>query len=322
VRVNDLWKSGLLRKFAVVAFYVAIAILCALAIKVSLGPTGVSSIIPAFLHLSPGAIALSTATVICAFGALVIIERLSMADVVDGPTPKVVLAPFVASTLSLGAGFGPISGSALRVRLYAPFGIGTTAAIYLATTATLALLSGGIVITAVGSAFGFLRLDAALGAIANLAQIIGAVLGVGVVVLIAFAGRRGRSFTVFKRTLRVPSAGALLLRIGLGTFNWACTAVGLYVLIPDPGRPPLLDFIVTVSALKVASLMTGAPAGLGVFEALMLSLTKATLAPANLAAALIASRILSFVVPVMLAGLGAVFLEAKDRRIKTAGDFR
>ena len=154
MRVNDLWKSGQLRKFAVVAFYVAVAILCGLAIKASLGPAGVSSIIPAFLRLAPGAIALSAVTVICAFAALVMIERLSMADVVDGPTPPVILAPFVASTLSLGAGFGPISGSAVRIRVYAPFGIGPTAAVYVATTATLALLSGGIVITAVGSAFG------------------------------------------------------------------------------------------------------------------------------------------------------------------------
>ena len=135
-------------------------------------------------------------------------------------------------------------------------------------------------------------------------------------------GCDGRSFTVFKHRLRVPSAGALLLRIGLGTFNWASTALGIYVLLPDAGRPPILDFIVTVSALKVASLMTGAPGGLGVFEALMLSLTKATLAPADLTAALIASRILSFVAPVVLAGLGAAFLEAKGRRIKSADEVR
>jgi uncharacterized membrane protein YbhN (UPF0104 family) len=47
----------------------------------------------------------------------------------------------------------------------------------------------------------------------------------------------------------------------------------------------------------------------------MLSLTKATLAPAGLTAALIASRILSFVAPVMLAGLGAAILEARRKRI-------
>jgi len=322
VRVNDLWKSAQLRRFAVVVFYVAVAILCGLAIKASLGPAGVSSIIPAFLRLSPGAIALSAVTVICAFAALVTIERLSMADVIDGPTPPVILAPFVASTLSLGAGFGPISGSALRIRIYAPFGIGPTGAVYLATTATFALLSGGIVITAVGSAFGALRLDGSLGPVEDLAQIIGAAFGVAIVALIAVAGRHGRSFTVFKRTLRAPSAGALLLRIGAGTFNWASTAVGIYVLLPDAGRPPVVDFIVTVSALKVASLMTGAPGGLGVFEALMLSLTKGTLAPADLTAALIVSRILSFVAPVVLAGLGAALLEAQGRRFKSADELR
>jgi uncharacterized membrane protein YbhN (UPF0104 family) len=147
----------------------------------------------------------------------------------------------------------------LRIRLYKPFGIGPIAAVYVATTATLALLSGGIVITAVGLALGFLGLDASLGPIGNLAQIIGPAIGVGVGALIAFADRGGRSFTVFKRTFRLPSAGALLLRIGLAAFNWASTAIGHYVLLPDAGRPPMLDFVVTVSALKVASLMTGAP---------------------------------------------------------------
>jgi phosphatidylglycerol lysyltransferase len=307
------WSA--VRKLAVVTFYGVVAILCFLAIRRSLGPSGLHGILPAFLQLAPDALILCGLTVIGAYGTLIIIERLTLSDVIEGRPPRLVLTPFVATTLSLGAGLGPLSGSALRIRLYEPLGIGPTAAVYLATTTTIVLLSGGVIISAAGAAFGFLRLDASLGP----AQAIGAATSLGLVGLVVAAGRRGRRFVIFKRTLRLASSRALLVRMALAAFNWACTAIGLYVLLPGAAQPPLLEFVVTVSVLKLASLMTGAPGGLGVFEALMLSLIGATIAPDDLTAALIASRILSFVAPVMLAGIGAVVLEAKGNRDSWSG---
>jgi phosphatidylglycerol lysyltransferase len=304
----------------VVAFYVAVAAACALAIKNALEPAGVGAILPAFASLDPGALAVSCLTTVGAFLALVAIERLSLSEQTRGQGPDLLLAPFVATTLSLGAGFGVLSGSALRIRLYAPFGIGPAISVYLATITTIVLLLGGVVVALLGAAVGALRLDPSIGEMTAYSQpvAIGGLLVIGG--FIASAGARGRSFRLFKRTFALPSSRALLIRIALGGFNWICSAVGLYILLPEVARSSLPEFITTISALKLVALMSGAPGGLGVFEALVLALAGGDVAPAQLTAGLIASRITSFVLPVALAAIGAAFLEMRRSALQRAAD--
>lgn len=304
--------KSLLKVAGVLTFYVTLGSACAYAILKSLGPHGVESIVPAFLSLPPAMLGLSTLTVVIAFACLWFIEHIVAAGASKDSPSLGIVTPLIAIILSLGAGFGPLSGSAVRARLYRTSGIDLATAINIATTATLMLLMGGVVLAALGCAFGRLQITGvqrnyAVAPIAGWA-ILAVLLG-----LCLLAGRRGRELVIVRRTVRLPSSATLAFGIGLGAVNWIASALGLYVLLPELTRPSFSTFVTTVSTLKLGSLMTGSPGGLGVFEAMMMSMTNAQLEPDKLAAALVAYRIQSFVLPVCVALVGAAFIEARRK---------
>lgn len=291
---------------ALTLFYTAVASFCVFAIAHALGDGGIGSVLAALAAIKPGKIGASAVCVVLIFFVLWLIERAAL-DHARAPkiAKRKIGRALVANTVSLGAGFGLLSGGALRARLYAPLGIDAPTAFYIASTVTIASLLGGGFIVALG-----LILMPGEGLVDEQWRWIGFGALAGIGALLVLCGRNGRAFDVLGRRIELPHAPRLAFWIALGALDWMCSAAALYMLVPEAGRLAFPEFAALFTTSHYIAMMTGAPAGLGVFDALMLNAASHGSDAGAVGAALIVHRTLSFLLPVLLGLLGLLALEA------------
>lgn len=291
---------------ALALFYAAVATFCVFAIAHALGDGGIGSVFAALAAIEPSKIGASAVCVVLIFFVLWLIERAAL-DHARAPkiAKRKIGRALVANTVSLGAGFGLLSGGALRARLYAPLGIDAPTAFYIASTVTVASLLGGGFIVALG-----LILMPGEGLVDEQWRWIGFSALAGIGALLVLCGRDGRAFDVLGRRIELPHAPRLAFWIALGALDWMCSAAALYMLVPEAGRLAFPEFAALFTTSHYIAMMTGAPAGLGVFDALMLNAASHGSDAGAVGAALIVHRTLSFLLPVLLGFLGLLALEA------------
>lgn len=300
------------------AFYAAVATFCIFAIAHALGDGGIQSVFAALAAIEPRKLGASAVCVVLIFFVLWLIERAAL-DHARAPNiaKSKIGRALVANTVSLGAGFGLLSGGALRARLYAPLGIDAPTAFYIASTVTVASLLGGGFIVALG-----LILMPGEGLVDEQWRWLGFSALAGIGALLVLCGRNGRAFDVLGRRIELPHAPRLAFWIALGALDWMCSAAALYMLVPEAGRLAFPEFAALFTTSHYIAMMTGAPAGLGVFDALMLNAASHGSDAGAVGAALIVHRTLSFLLPVLLGFLGLLALEAgrlSARRERSGG---
>lgn len=298
-----------LRRAAIVVFYALLALLCAFAVARALGAGGLGSAWRALFQTRPSKIGEGLACVVAVFAILWLLERaaLKVARTSGSTAPKVWRA-LIANALSLGSGFGALSGGALRARLYAPFGVDTPTAFYIASVVTLASLMGGGLVAAsallLTDSFGF----------GSAGRIAGAAALTVTLALIVLAGRDGRTLRIAGVSLTLPDRRQLIGLVALGAADWFASAATLFVLLPDSLNLPFPGFVMLFTLSHYVAIATGAPAGLGVFDALVLTATGGQNDADKVAAALLVYRIIAFASPVGLAALGLWIIEAGANR--------
>jgi phosphatidylglycerol lysyltransferase len=304
------WRAA--RIAAIVAFYAILAIACAIAIGHALGEGGTAAVMRALMSMPARSIAASAACVTGIFAILLLMEQAALHRANAPRSARTrPLSALVANAVSLGAGFGMVSGGALRARLYRDAGVDTPTAFYIASAVTLMSLLGGGLITALGLVF-------MPGEVLSGAQWrwLGMAALLGYAALLVFAGRRGHELTLFGRKLDFPAAHELAFWIALGALDWVFSAGALYALLPEQSRLAFPEFAALFTTSHFVAMPTGAPAGLGVFDAIMVSAAGAG-SPGSLAAALLVHRALSFLAPVALGLIGLAALEARQSTRRT-----
>jgi phosphatidylglycerol lysyltransferase len=91
-------------------------------------------------------------------------------------------------------------------------------------------------------------------------------------------------------------------------------AAALYALLPEAARIGFLPFATLFVLATTAGLLSNVPAGLGVFESVLLLALGSTVAPVDLAVALVAYRVVYFVLPLACAAVVLVAIEARNGR--------
>jgi phosphatidylglycerol lysyltransferase len=228
------------------------------------------------------------------------------------PRWQISMASFVGYAIANNLGFAVISGTAARYRFYSRWGLtaGDISRIVVFYSGTFWL---GLVM--LGGASLVLRPPA------GLPDVIGNTLTrpLGIVLLLLTAAyaiaplvRRG-PIRVFGVELSLPSPRLVAGQFLLSVLDWGLAVGVLWVLIPEP-RPP---FAATVSAFVVAQiigLMTNIPGGLVVFEGTVIVLLKPLAPPAALLSALLAFRVIYYLLPLALALVVLIFDESYQRR--------
>ncbi len=225
----------------------------------------------------------------------------------------VVAGVCFAFNLNLGALVG---GVALRYRLYGRSGL---SAAMITRILGFSLLTNWIGYSALAG----LAFVSGLVVLPDDAPVSSAVLrAFGAVLLLVLAAylaacrwSRRRRWHVRGHTIELPRARMALLQITASVTHWSLVAGVMYVLLQQK-----VGFVTVLGALllsSVAGVITHIPAGLGVLEAVFLSLLAGAYPVNHLLATLLAYRAVYYVGPLLIASFAFVALEVVARRSHT-----
>ncbi|MDX1726045.1 MAG: lysylphosphatidylglycerol synthase domain-containing protein [Pseudomonas sp.] len=230
------------------------------------------------------------------------------------PLWQVLPVTFVcyAFSLNLGAWIGSI---ALRFRLYSQLGLRPSVITKVLTLSLMTNWLGYIGLLGVVLALGLIVPPAGweLG-IPALRLLGGGLLALLLGYLLLCAFSRRRYWTIRGHEVYLPSLGMGLLQVALGASNWALMALVLDILLPAQfGYPAVLGALL-ISAF--AGVITHIPAGLGVMEVVFIALLQQQASIGVLLAGLIGYRVVYYLLPLALAGLGYALLEMRAKRMR------
>jgi glycosyltransferase 2 family protein len=223
------------------------------------------------------------------------------------PYRRVALASFLSLSIGHTVGFAPLSSGAIRYRYYAEAGLDLTqiGLVVLLSALTVALgeasLAGIALLTQPALTAKLLHLDHA----ATLAIGI-ACLAFPTVYWILAATFRG-DFRIRRWRFRLPTPRIAAAQVGLGLLNYILVSGALYFVLSAAG-PIEYPAVATAYVLgNLAALVTHVPGGLGVLEAVIVTLLPGT----DLIGPLIAFRILYYLIPL---GLGCLLFAGTEFR--------
>ena len=225
------------------------------------------------------------------------------------PFRRVVYAAFLGYAFANSLPFSIVTGAAVRYRLYSQWGIARTDAARVVTLNTVTYAVG--LLASAGLAFvvqpvlmpGFLRLRL------HTVRPIGFVCLLVVAAYLVWSGRPGASLRVGHWELPRPTVGRALAQIGVSGADWVLSGAALYVLLPH--RVPFHVFFAVFLLGQIAGLVAQVPAGLGVFEAVMLWGLQPALTTPAIVVGLVGYRLVYFLLPLLLATAVWIFREAR-----------
>ncbi len=215
------------------------------------------------------------------------------------PFRRVAYAAFLGYAFANSLPLSVVTGAAVRYRLYSQWGIERGDAARVVTLNTVTYVVG--LLASAGLAFalqpvllpGFLRLPL------HTARPLGFACLAVVAGYLLWSSRPGRDLRIWRWELPRPTLRRAVAQIGVSAGDWVLSGAALYVLLPH--RVPFHVFFAVFLLGQIAGLVAQVPAGLGVFEAVMLwGLTPALTTPAILVG-LVGYRVLYFFLPLALA---------------------
>jgi uncharacterized membrane protein YbhN (UPF0104 family) len=213
---------------------------------------------------------------------------------------RLISGSLVGFALANNLPFAFVVGGWVRYRLYSGAGVSAadtasiilfnivTYSLGLATAAAVAFtLEPGAVPRLLGLPFSSTR---PLGLVA-----LGLVLG-----YLTWSWRGGR-LRLAGRSFTPPPLSTSFKQIGVSLADWMLSAAALFVLLPAEHPISYLGLFGTFILGQIAALVAQLPGGLGVFEAVMLTTLSRTIPAASVAGALVAYRVIYFLLPLVLA---------------------
>ena len=215
------------------------------------------------------------------------------------PFRRIAYAAFLGYAFANSLPLSVVTGAAVRYRLYSQWGIDRADAARVITLNTVTYVVG--LLASAGLAFalqpvlvpGFLRLPL------HSARPLGLVCLLVVAGYLAWSARRGGDLRLWRWRLPRPTLRRALAQIGVSAGDWVLSGAALYVLLPH--RVPVHVFFAVFLLGQMAGLVAQVPAGLGVFEAVMLWGLTPALTTASVLIALVGYRLVYFFLPLAVA---------------------
>ncbi len=227
---------------------------------------------------------------------------------------RIGLTASISYALSNSIGFAVLSGTAVRHRFYARWGVSVAdlarIVVFNSTTYWLGLLAlAGASLVFVPQAYlggGFTQ--------AGVRGLGGLCLALAAAYLV-LSGVRRAPFHVRGFEMRVPGPTLVLAQLLVSMADWALAAAVLYTLLPQ-GGPSYGVLLGAFLAAQVLGIVSHVPGGLGVFEGTLLVLLAPYLPADRIVAALLLFRLIYYVIPLTLALLALLADELRSRQAR------
>ncbi|MBB3319482.1 phosphatidylglycerol lysyltransferase [Rhizobium sp. BK176] len=225
------------------------------------------------------------------------------------PFPHVALTAFSAYAVGNTAGFGALSGGAIRYRAYTRLGVSPED---IGRIIAFITLSFGLGLTSVAA----IALLVIANEIAPLINVSGPWLRLIAAVILAILGslmvlgREGRVIEIGSIALRLPDSRTWSRQFLVTAFDIAASASVLYVLLPQTaiGWPVFLAVYAIAVGLGVLSHV---PAGLGVFETVIIASLGSAVNIDAVLGSLVLYRLIYHVLPLLIAILAVSVTELR-----------
>ena len=233
------------------------------------------------------------------------------------PYARVGLTSFIAYVFSIDLGLSVFGSSAIRYRLYSMWGlsigdVGSVVAFTLLTFWLGLLALGGLLL----SLDPLTIPDALHIPVVSLTTTrpVGLFLLALFVLYLVYTMRRPDPIHVQGVAIRPPRPAMTAAQVIAASVDWAVAASVLWVLLPEGSGPTFATFVAIFMAAEVLGVLSTVPAGLGVFEGVMLALLSPYWPAPEILGGLVAFRIVYYLLPIFVAVglLGAI--EALQRR--------
>jgi uncharacterized membrane protein YbhN (UPF0104 family) len=229
------------------------------------------------------------------------------------PTPTVMLVTFISYVFNLNLG-SLVGGVAFRYRLYSRLKLDTATITRVLTLSMLTNWTGYLLLGGLIFAFATPELPPHWKMGSGGLQVLGFGLLAGAAAyLLLCALSRQRSFSLRGHVLELPSGRLALLQVAMGAANWLIMSGLMFLLLQQKVAFPTVAGVLLVAA--VAGVVAHVPAGLGVLEAVFVALLSHEIPTAQLLAALVAYRVIYYLVPLAIATVAYLVTEARARAL-------
>jgi len=216
---------------------------------------------------------------------------------------KIAFVSFIAYAFSQSLGFGWLTGGGIRFRLYSAWGLSAVEITNVVAFNGLTFWLGYM--TLAGVVFLFVPIPIPAGVVFPFLSLrpVGILLLLVVLAYLLWV-------LVIKRPLRfrswefaVPPLKLLVFQLLLPCLDWAVAGSVLFVLFSPIGHFSYPTFLAIFLLAQIVGLISHVPAGLGVFETVMLLFLTPALSPAEVLGILLGYRGIYYLIPLTVAAL-------------------
>ncbi len=234
------------------------------------------------------------------------------------PFRRVALASFTSYAFTHSFGFGALMHATIRYRLYAPLGLRTVDIAEITAFVNISFMIGLAIMFPV---IALLHASALEGM--GLPQATSIAFGAGALALAAAYAALGwwvQHLELFGFVLKVPGPITTLAQIGLSLADLALASAVFFMCLPDPAAASYPHVLAVFVVALTAGIISHLPGGLGVFETIILVGLSNEVPGSQLLAALLAFRVMYFLVPLVTAcalfgGLEAIQARRRITRV-------
>ncbi|WP_313026491.1 lysylphosphatidylglycerol synthase domain-containing protein [Pseudomonas lopnurensis] len=233
----------------------------------------------------------------------------------DLPVRQILPVTFVcyAFNLNLSAWVG---GIALRFRLYSRLGLKPAQITRVFTMSLLTNWLGYMWLAGLIFTMGWIQPPANWEIGGTALRVIGVGLLLACLAYLGLCGfSRQRYWVVRGHEIHLPSLRLALVQMALGAANWSLMALVVYYMLSRQAAYPEVLGILMISS--IAGVITHIPAGLGVIEAVFVAMLADEMSKGAIVGGLIGYRVIYFLVPLLLATLVYVVLEARAKKLRS-----
>ncbi|KAB0680055.1 bifunctional lysylphosphatidylglycerol flippase/synthetase MprF [Aureimonas leprariae] len=237
------------------------------------------------------------------------------------PLPTVAVTAFCAYAVGNTAGFGPLSGGAIRYRAYSRLGLTPEEIAKVIAFVTLAFGLGLAGVAAVS----LLVMAEGIAPLVHVDALALRLIGLAILVpLVAlpFAGRLGgetRFGRLSRIALRMPRPAAVGRQFLVTALDVMASAGVLYVLLPPDANIDYPSFLGVYSVAVALGVLSHVPAGLGVFETVIVAALGRQIDVDQVLGALVLYRIVYHILPLALASLLVSVIELQRAATSPVG---
>jgi len=302
-------SASLLRRVGMPALAVLLLILAWFAVSRLAAEVSYDDLRATIAATAPATLLAALAFTALSFAALTLYDLGALAFVGRRlPLPVVALTSFCAYAVGNTIGFGALTAGAIRYRFYTSQGVEPEEIAGIVTFVTVAFGLGLAGVAGLG-------LLSAAGEFAHLPLSPAGLQGIGLAVLAVLAGLvlaagPGRTVRLFAREWRLPSRRLMLRQFLATAVDVSASAAVLWILLPADSAS--LPAVVALYAVAVGlGVLSHVPAGLGVFETVIVAGLGDRVGIDGVLGALVLYRVIYHLVPLVLAVLVISVLEMR-----------